>query len=105
MCICVLHVFTDPAQTEIIRLVGPTYHLVFREFEDAGVSRRMRGIFEDEEGMNVAALELALNAFERSGDSASQNNRVCALSMLIWLFSVQPVLMETEEDVQALQAV
>ncbi|CAG7941029.1 unnamed protein product [Penicillium nalgiovense] len=75
MCICVLHVFTDPAQTEIIRLVGPTYHLVFREFEDAGVSRRMRGIFEDEEGMNVAALELALNAFERSGDSASQNNR------------------------------
>ena len=85
---CVLQVFTDPAQTEIIWLVEPTYHLVFRVFEDAGFSGRMRGIPEDEEGMDVAALELALDAFEHSGDSACRNDRVCALSVLIWLFSV-----------------
>ncbi|KAJ5277132.1 hypothetical protein N7524_003285 [Penicillium chrysogenum] len=72
---CVLQVFTDPAQTEIIWLVEPTYHLVFRVFEDAGFSGRMRGIPEDEEGMDVAALELALDAFEHSGDSACRNDR------------------------------
>lgn len=76
---CVLQVFTDPAQTEIIWLVEPTYHLVFRVFEDAGFSGRMRGIPEDGEGMDVAALELALDAFERSGDSGCQDDRVCAL--------------------------
>ncbi|CAG8892224.1 unnamed protein product [Penicillium egyptiacum] len=72
---CVLQVFTDPAQTEIIWLVEPTYHLVFWIFEDAGFSGRMRGIPEDEEGMDVAALERALDAFERSGDSASQDDQ------------------------------
>ncbi|KAJ5835480.1 Pyridoxal phosphate-dependent transferase major region subdomain 1 [Penicillium robsamsonii] len=62
---CVLQVFTDPAQTEIIWFVEPTYHLVFRVFEDAGLSGRMRGIPEDGEGMDVAALELDLEAFDR----------------------------------------
>ncbi|CAI7656618.1 unnamed protein product [Penicillium glandicola] len=71
---CVLQVFTDPAQTEIIWLVEPTYHLVFRVFEDAGFSGRMRGIPEDGEGMDVAALELALDAFN-SEDSGCQDGR------------------------------
>ncbi|KAJ5513638.1 Pyridoxal phosphate-dependent transferase major region subdomain 1 [Penicillium fimorum] len=75
---CVLQVFTDPAQTEIIWLVEPTYHLVFRVFEDAGLSGRMRGIPEDGEGMDVAALELALEAFDR-GNLGYQDGRVCAL--------------------------
>lgn len=75
---CVLQVFTDPAQTEIVWLVEPTYHLVFRVFEDAGFTGRMRGIPEDEEGMDVAALELALDAFQRSEDLGSQDGRVCS---------------------------
>ncbi|KAJ5434867.1 Pyridoxal phosphate-dependent transferase major region subdomain 1 [Penicillium cf. griseofulvum] len=62
---CVLQVFTDPAQTQMVWLVDPTYHLVFRVFEDAGFSGRMRGIPEDGEGMDVAALEVALDAFDR----------------------------------------
>lgn len=77
---CVLQVFTDPAQTEMIWLVEPTYHLVFRVFEDAGFSGRMRGIPEDGEGMNVGALELALDEFERSRNSGCQDGQVCAFS-------------------------
>ncbi|KAI9935070.1 hypothetical protein MW887_000691 [Aspergillus wentii] len=61
---CVLQVFTDPAQTQCIWLVEPTYHLVFRVFEDAGFSGRLRGISEDADGMDVDALERALDGFD-----------------------------------------
>jgi DNA-binding transcriptional MocR family regulator len=56
----ILQVFTDPLQTEMIWLVEPTYHLVFRTFADAGFHGRMRGIPENEFGMDVHALERAL---------------------------------------------
>ncbi|CAG8265256.1 unnamed protein product [Penicillium salamii] len=62
---CILQVFTDPAQTKMIWLVEPTYHLGFRIFEDAGFMGRLRGIPEDEDGLDVAALECALEAFEQ----------------------------------------
>jgi DNA-binding transcriptional MocR family regulator len=73
---CILQVFTEPAQTQRIWLVEPCYHLVFRVFEDAGFSGRMVGIPEDEGGMDVTALELALSEFE-SSENASQSNQVC----------------------------
>jgi DNA-binding transcriptional MocR family regulator len=72
---CILQVFTDPVQTQRIWLVEPCYHLSFRVFEDAGFSGRMVGISEDEGGMDVTALELALKQFESSED-ASQNHQV-----------------------------
>lgn len=84
---CVLQVFTDPAQTQIVWLVEPTYYLVFRVFEDAGFSGRMRGIPEDEEGMDVAALEIALDAFDR-GDLDCQYGRVCVRSLMLAWFLV-----------------
>jgi DNA-binding transcriptional MocR family regulator len=74
---CVLQVFTDPAQTRMVWLVEPTYHLGFRIFEDAGFAGRLRGIPEDGDGMDVAALELALEAFERS-EKLTQEGLVCA---------------------------
>lgn len=78
---CVLQVFTDPAQTQMIWLVEPTYHLGFRIFEDAGFTGRLRGIPEDEDGMDVAALDVALEAFENDS-SASQQNTVCQIDIL-----------------------
>lgn len=74
---CVLQVFTDPAQTRMIWLVEPTYHLGFRIFEDAGFSGRLRGIPEDEDGMDVAKLELALEAFEQE-NVVCKDDLVCA---------------------------
>ncbi|CAG7974796.1 unnamed protein product [Penicillium olsonii] len=68
---CVLQVFTDPGQTKMIWLVEPTYHLGFRTFEDAGFMDRLRGIPEDEDGLDVAALELALEAFEQDNPITS----------------------------------
>ncbi|KAJ5089688.1 hypothetical protein N7532_008372 [Penicillium argentinense] len=65
----ILQVFTDPHDTKIIWLVEPTYHLVFRTFEDAGFHGRLRGIPEDEEGMDANALENALRYFEDRGSS------------------------------------
>lgn len=64
----ILQVFTDPLQTEMIWLVEPTYHLIFRPFEDAGFHGRMRGIPEDESGMNDHALERALEEHANSRD-------------------------------------
>ncbi|KAJ5756056.1 hypothetical protein N7533_005599 [Penicillium manginii] len=65
----ILSVFTDPLLTRMVWLVEPTYHLVFRSFEDAGFHGRMRGIPEDEEGMDADALEGALGLFEEGEDS------------------------------------
>lgn len=73
---CVLQVFTDPAQTKMIWLVEPTYHLGFRIFEDAGFMGRLRGIPEDEEGLDVAALEAALREFELRESSVCQDSKV-----------------------------
>lgn len=75
---CILQVFTDPAQTKKIWLVEPTYHLGFRIFEDAGFMGRLRGIPEDEDGLDVAALERALEAFEQ--EHPTQNDTVCIYS-------------------------
>ncbi|KAJ5776649.1 Pyridoxal phosphate-dependent transferase major region subdomain 1, partial [Penicillium nucicola] len=61
---CILQVFTDPVQTQRIWIIDPCYHLVFRVFEDAGFAGRMVGVSEDQDGMDVTALELALSEFE-----------------------------------------
>lgn len=62
---CILQVFTDPIQTKHVWLANPTYHLVFQIFEDAGFYQRLGEIPEDEEGLDVNALALALEAFEK----------------------------------------
>ncbi|CAI7612501.1 unnamed protein product [Penicillium pancosmium] len=71
----ILTVFTDPLQTRMIWLVEPTYHLVFRSFEDAGFHDRMRGIPEDEEGMDANALERALELFQEEDDSIPDTDK------------------------------
>lgn len=83
----ILQVFTDPLQTRMVWLVEPTYHLVFQTFEDAGFQGRMRGIPEDESGMDVRALESALEAFVNADDGEIPGgNNVCCFSIL-WLWS------------------
>lgn len=74
----ILQVFTDPFQTKMVWLVEPNYHLVFRTFEDAGFYGRMRGIPEDESGMDVQALESALTEFTDADESEnSGGSYVC----------------------------
>ncbi|KAL4861431.1 pyridoxal phosphate-dependent transferase [Aspergillus spectabilis] len=54
---CLLQVFTDPMVTRNIFIVEPGYFLSWRIFEDAGFHGRLRGVPEDEEGIDLAFLE------------------------------------------------
>jgi DNA-binding transcriptional MocR family regulator len=57
---CVLQVFTDPMHTRYVWTVEPIYHLVFPIFQDAGFYSRLKAVPEDESGIDVCFLEMAL---------------------------------------------
>lgn len=78
----ILQVFTDPLRTERIWLPVPTYHLVYQIFEDAGFHGRMDGVPEDESGMDVDALEEALERFESSQTDESSPGHYVYVRML-----------------------
>ncbi|KAL1953496.1 hypothetical protein VTO42DRAFT_2749 [Malbranchea cinnamomea] len=61
---CMLQVFTDPAVTRRVWMVRPTYYLACRIFDDAGFAGRLRGVPEDDEGLDVDVLEEGLKAAE-----------------------------------------
>ncbi|KAJ5834070.1 Pyridoxal phosphate-dependent transferase major region subdomain 1 [Penicillium robsamsonii] len=61
---CVLQTFTDPVYTRNVWMIAPTYHLAARVMEDAGFAGRLRGIPEDDEGVDIAVLESGLRAAE-----------------------------------------
>lgn len=60
----ILAVFTDPVYTRNVWMVEPTYHLAARIIDDAGFAGRIRGVPEDEEGIDLDFLEGALRAAE-----------------------------------------
>ena len=53
---CVLNAFTDPAITQYIWMIAPTYFCACRVFDDAGFAGRLRAVPEDEEGVDVRFL-------------------------------------------------
>ncbi|EED21304.1 aminotransferase, putative [Talaromyces stipitatus ATCC 10500] len=69
---CVLQVFTDSAYTRNIWMVAPTYYLACRIFHDAGFMGRLRGVPEDEEGIDLDVLERGLQ--EAEDKAASEGN-------------------------------
>lgn len=56
--------FTDPAITRAVWMVAPTYFCACRIFDDAGFAGRMRAVPEDQEGLDIGALEHGLNRTE-----------------------------------------
>lgn len=56
---CLLR-FTDPTYTRHIWMVEPTYFLACPVFEDCGYARKMRGVPEDDQGIDLAFLRAAL---------------------------------------------
>ena len=54
---CILQIYTDPVYTKAIFVVEPAYFLSFRVFTDAGFDGKLRGIPEDEEGVDIKILE------------------------------------------------
>lgn len=69
---CVLQTFTDPIYTRNVFMVVPTYFLACRIFDDSGFRGRMRGIPEDDEGIDIEYLSQQIAESERI--SVSQGN-------------------------------
>lgn len=69
---CILQVFTDAAYTRNIWMITPTYYLACRIFHDAGFMERLRGVPEDEEGIDLEFLERGL--IEAEDRAAKEGN-------------------------------
>ncbi|CAM1507966.1 Fc.00g048140.m01.CDS01 [Cosmosporella sp. VM-42] len=57
--------FTEPGYTKKIWMVEPSYFLACPIFADAGFEGRLRGVPEDEEGLDLAFLRAGLELVER----------------------------------------
>ncbi|KAF2123023.1 putative aminotransferase [Lophiotrema nucula] len=62
----VLARFTEPGYTRNIWMIEPSYFLACPIFLDAGFEGRLRGVPEDEEGLDVEFLRAALKESEKS---------------------------------------
>jgi DNA-binding transcriptional MocR family regulator len=67
---CILQSFTDPHVTQAVWCISPSYHLVFQVFRDNGFDGRLRATPEDEEGVDIEALEAKIVAFEKNAPEA-----------------------------------
>ncbi|KFH44533.1 hypothetical protein ACRE_046800 [Hapsidospora chrysogenum ATCC 11550] len=63
----ILSKFTEPGYTRRIWMVEPSYFLACPIFTDAGFEGRLRGVPEDEEGLDIAFLHDALRKVETEG--------------------------------------
>ncbi|OAX80469.1 hypothetical protein ACJ72_05197 [Emergomyces africanus] len=72
---CLLQVFSDPLYTKNVWMVAPTYYLACRIFDDAGFAGRLKGVREDEEGLDVGDLERSLAAIEQRTRAAEEGGR------------------------------
>ncbi|KAJ9397545.1 hypothetical protein DTO282F9_5550 [Paecilomyces variotii] len=70
---CVLQAFTDPVYTRNVWIVAPMYYLAGRIFDDSGFAGRLRGIPEDEEGIDLDFLERGLEEAEKQAFSEGNN--------------------------------
>jgi len=60
----ILQVFTDPNITKRVWMVEPTYFLACTIFQDAGFADRLKGVPEDEHGLDISFLSKALEKYE-----------------------------------------
>ncbi|OAA68322.1 aminotransferase, class i/classii [Niveomyces insectorum RCEF 264] len=77
---CILQSFTDPAYTAYIWVSAPCYYLMCPIFEDAGFAGRLRAVPEDDEGIDVEALERGFrSALPSSSPSSSSSSSSSSL--------------------------
>ncbi|KAI1261075.1 PLP-dependent transferase [Xylariaceae sp. FL1019] len=57
---CLLQSFTDPGETLAVWMVAPCYFLACQIFADAGFAGRLKAVGEDEEGVDLVALERSI---------------------------------------------
>lgn len=59
---CILQCYASLGDTKAVYLATPTYYLVFDIFEDHGYADHLRGIPEDDQGLDVDLLETKMRA-------------------------------------------
>ncbi|KAK0627803.1 pyridoxal phosphate-dependent transferase [Immersiella caudata] len=64
---CILASFTDPGYTKVVWAGEPCYYLACPIFEDAGFKGRIRGVREDEGGLDAEELERGLRGYKDPG--------------------------------------
>lgn len=79
-----LQVFSDPNITKRVWMVAPCYYLACRIFEDAGFTGKLRAVREDDEGIDVDALERELKSLENEEPRGP-------VSLYIFQYSPPPV--------------
>ncbi|CAJ2509250.1 Uu.00g142760.m01.CDS01 [Anthostomella pinea] len=70
----VLQRFTDPLYTRKVFMVEPTYFLACPIFEDNGLQRKLRGVPENAEGLDIDFLRRALEATETAAVAAAKSS-------------------------------
>ena len=70
---CVLQKFTEPGYTKNIWMIEPSYFLACPIFTDNGFKGRLRGVPEDEEGLDVEFLRRSLAEVEKSSTQQAPN--------------------------------
>lgn len=78
----VAHTFTDPVYTRNVWIVSPTYMLVFRILDDAGLHHKLRAVPEDEQGIDIEYLRREIEKSERQAQ-AEGNNRPVSSTLCI----------------------
>ncbi|KAI4860465.1 pyridoxal phosphate-dependent transferase [Hypoxylon rubiginosum] len=61
---CILQSFTDPAYTRAVWMIAPCYHLACDIFKDSGFEGRLKAFPEDEEGVDLEALDESIRKLE-----------------------------------------
>lgn len=74
---CILQTFTDPLYTRNVWMVAPTYYLACRIFEDSGFAGKLRGIPEDEEGIDLDSLSKEIVLSEQKALAEGNIKPVC----------------------------
>lgn len=74
---CILQIYTDPLYTKAIFVVEPAYFLSFRVFTDAGFDGKLKGIPEDEEGVDIKILEQGLQEQAEKSLLRHDDSEVC----------------------------
>ncbi|KAL5113703.1 Valine--pyruvate aminotransferase [Pleosporales sp. CAS-2024a] len=70
---CILQVYSDPVYTRNVWIVAPAYMLSFRIFEDAGFSKKLRAVPEDNQGIDIAFLRQQIRTSEHNAKENGNN--------------------------------
>ncbi|KAF7546009.1 hypothetical protein G7Z17_g8739 [Cylindrodendrum hubeiense] len=64
--------FSDPIYTRRVWMIEPTYFMACPMIEDAGLTGKLRGVPEDEEGLDIEFLRNAISKADADGDSEAK---------------------------------